>query len=149
NVLTGGAGNDILSGYSGRDTLLGGDGDDSLYGGDGSDTYAGDMGNDYFSDTGSIFDTDYSNDTYCFGRGDGQDTIYDFRSWRSTMDRIQFDAGIVPSDVLLAQDQNSLVLRLMDTNDQITILNYFFSPDYSIEQLSFADGTIWKTTAID
>src|SRR5207253_1571570 len=62
-------------------------------------------------------------------------------------------ADILPSDVLLVRDQNSLVLHITGTSDQLTILNYFYVSPYnadgSIEQFHFADGTIWKTTAID
>ena len=159
NMLTGGAGNDKLTGYGGNDTLLGGDGNDylygdgnpSLYGGDGDDTYNGGRGNDYFYD--NVGDFGSSSDTYSFARGDGQDNIDDFGTrWNST-DRLQFGAGLLPSDVLLARDQNSLVLRITGSSDQITILSYFYVSPYNadgrIEQFHFADGTVWKTTAID
>jgi Ca2+-binding RTX toxin-like protein len=151
NVLTGDAGNDWLVGGKGRDTLLGGDGDDSLEGGDGDDTYNGGSGNDTFYDRviGNIFGTETGNDTYSFGRGDGQDSLEDFGTWGSWGDSIQFDIGILPNDLLLLQDQDNLVLRITGTSDQMTILHYFLSPDYRIEQLHFADGTIWESTAID
>src|SRR5687767_5035117 len=81
--------------------------------------------------------------------GDGQDSLFDFGGWQSTTDRLQFAAEILPSDLLLARDQENLILRIAGTSDQITLQYYFLSPDYRIEQFHFADGTIWQTTAID
>jgi Ca2+-binding RTX toxin-like protein len=35
------------------------------------------------------------------------------------------------------------------TSDQITVEDYFLHSGYRIEQIQFADGTIWKATAIN
>ena len=148
-VLTGGAGNDSLKGYGGDDTLLGGAGDDTLDGSLGKDTYEGGPGNDTFSD--AVYSaSDWSWDTYRFARGDGQDVILDHdQSLFAPMDTIEFAADILPEELLLTQNQDDLILRFTGTSDQITVQNYFLSPNYRIEQFRFADGTVWNTTAIE
>src|SRR6266446_4327922 len=64
------------------------------------------------------------------------------------MDTIEFTTDIVPSDVTLVQNGNDFIVRINGTSDQITVKNHFVSADYRIEQLRFADGTIWNATAI-
>src|SRR4029453_1012319 len=108
NVLTGNSRNNVLDGKAGNDTLIGGAGDDYLRSDYGNDTYDGGIGNDYFYDI--VGDFDSSSDTCSFAWGDGQDSINDFGARWNPTDRLQFGAGLLPSDVLLARDQNSLVL---------------------------------------
>lgn len=149
NILTGGAGNDSLKGYGGDDTLLSGEGDDTLDGSLGNDTYEGGPGNDTFSDAVYSAD-DWSWDTYRFARGDGQDAILDHdQNLFMPRDTIEFAADILPEELVVAQNQNDLILRVTGTSDQITVQNYFLSANYRIEQFRFADGTLWNTTAIE
>ena len=148
NVLTGGAGNDSLYGYAQGDTLLGGVGNDILDGGVGSDTYEGGTGNDQFRDYADVSYNYRDADTYRFSRGDGQDVIDDFDPWHTGTDTIEFTTGIVPSDVTLVQNGNDFIVRITETNDQVTVTNHFLSADYRIEQLRFADGTLWNAAAI-
>ncbi|MEC1773991.1 calcium-binding protein, partial [Schinkia azotoformans] len=70
DILWGGSGQDTLYGEYGNDVLHGGAGNDSLYGGYGNDELDGGAGNDYLEGSSG-------NDVYLFGRGSGQDTIYD------------------------------------------------------------------------
>ncbi|MDO9100269.1 MAG: calcium-binding protein, partial [Caldisericota bacterium] len=116
--LFGGSGNDNLRGDSGNDTLYAGEGNDSLYGDAGDDVLYGGEGNDHLSggagddvlDGGAGNDvllggyfsgSNYGdgNDTYLFGRGDGQDIIEDRGVVASDHDRIVFKAGVRPQDV--------------------------------------------------
>jgi Ca2+-binding RTX toxin-like protein len=148
NSLTGGAGNDSLKGYGGNDTLLGGAGDDALDGNLGKDTYEGGPGNDTCVDF--VTDaSDWSWDTYRFARGDGQDVIRDHdQSLFAPRDTIAF-ADILPEELLVTQSQDDLILRFTDISDQITVQDYFLAPNYRIEQVAFADGTVWNTTALE
>lgn len=74
NTLEGGAGHDRLFGLAGNDTLSGGDGRDRLTGGTGADRLSG--GKDA--------------DVFVFAKGDGKDTITDFRV---NTDHIEFTSG--------------------------------------------------------
>ena len=94
--------------------------------------------------------SDWSWDTYRFARGDGQDVILDHdQSLFAPMDTIEFAADILPEELLVTRNQDDLILHFTGTSDQITVQNYFLSPNYRIEQFRFADGTVWNTTAIE
>lgn len=77
---------------------------------------------------------------YLFSRGDGQDVIYDSSG---NGDRLVFGAGIAAADIAVgkaAGDAHDLVLSIKGTTDRVTLDDQ----DYTgIEQVSFADGTIW------
>ncbi|WP_309269906.1 calcium-binding protein [Azonexus sp.] len=154
DLIVGGAGNDVLMGYSGNDMLLGGEGNDTLDGGDGDDTLDGGAGDDVLKGgTGS--------DTYLFGRGDGHDTINEYSWVPGETDRIQLKAGITPDDVRLERVRilsngwllsDDLKLTIRDTGETITVKNHFNNsygtPYYAIEEIVFANGTVWDTEAI-
>ena len=128
------AGDDVLVGNSGDDIIDGGPGDDNLLGGDG---------------------TANGNDTYLFGRGDGHDIIIDSDTTPNT-DRLKLKDDILPEDVAILRDQLNLVLTIKNTDDRIILQNYFaersnwivVSNPYEIEEIEFADGTIWTTATI-
>jgi Ca2+-binding RTX toxin-like protein len=117
-----------LTGDGGNDTLDGGAGIDRLVG------YEG-------------------NDTYRFGRTSGQDTIVEADSTGTSLDTVQLDAGILPADVSLLRNGNDLILALDQGPTQLTVSNYFLSAAnsayYKIEQIQFADGTLWNNADID
>ncbi|THF58104.1 putative Ig domain-containing protein [Pseudothauera rhizosphaerae] len=132
-VLTGEAGNDDLQGFAGDDVIDGGAGNDTLTGGTGSDTYR-------------------------FGRGDGHDTITEDSWLADEVDRIELKPGIGPADVRLERVQvqvntwqvsDDLVLTILDTGETITVKNHFNAGNrYAVEEIVFADGTVWDTEAI-
>lgn len=109
DVLFGGAGNDTLKGGndddrlyggSGNDTLRGGNGEDALYGEDGNDVLAGDNGDDVLfggagndtinggsgddivrgSQGNDVLSGGSGDDRFVRERGDGSDTILDFKA---------------------------------------------------------------------
>ncbi|HEV8530327.1 MAG TPA: calcium-binding protein [Methylomirabilota bacterium] len=143
DMLRGGDGADRLYGETGNDTLLGGPGDDYLNGGAGTDTLDGGAGND-------SMDGGLSGDTYLFGRGSGQDTIQDADSTAGVADTIQMAAGVLPIDVALSRNGDHLVLRINGTTDQLTVYYWFWQDlaDNRVEQIRFADGTVWDAAAI-
>ncbi|MGV8894808.1 MAG: calcium-binding protein [Burkholderiaceae bacterium] len=141
--ISGLGGNDSLFGEQGDDTLDGGASDDTLDGGDGDDTLLGGTGNDILIGRAGT-------DLYLFGRGDGQDTIKDFNF--SGIDKLVFGVGIATSDITLSRTDNHLVIRVNNpnnpaANDQITIENWNNRTDL-IEQVQFADGTVWTAATI-
>src|SRR6185369_555616 len=156
DLLDGGTGDDTLYGEAGNDTLTGQAGDDNMQGGVGDDTFDGGAGNDVMSGNyhntfqGWYAGTD--NDTYLFGRGDGQDTIYD-PDGAAGLDKIVFKSGVAPSDVSIVRSSDSLLLKIAGTTDQITVANYFSSDaagGWAIEEVRFTDspGTVWAVADV-
>lgn len=140
-LLEGLDGNDRLYGLAGNDVLKGGVGDDMLDGSQGLDTLDGGAGNDSLHG-GS------GNDTYLFQRGDGQDLIFD-RDWTTgNIDVIKLAQGISPSDIKASRVGDNLELAILGTSDKLTIRDWFYSADSQIEQLQFADGTLWNVATL-
>ncbi|WP_316172819.1 MULTISPECIES: calcium-binding protein [unclassified Bradyrhizobium] len=125
NTLSGGAGNDTLSGGAGDDTLIGGTGNDTLSGGAG-------------------------NDTYVFNVGDGQDTITDNGAASGETNTLQLGSGILPANVVVteANGGGDLVLTISGTTDKVTLKNQLVSATGGVDQVVFADGTVWTRAAL-
>lgn len=119
DVIAGGAGDDRLLGASGNDVLSGGAGNDALAGGDGSDIYH-------------------------FGLGDGQDSITE--GYITGEDVAVLGAGIAPTDVIVRWTlQGDMAISLSDGSKLIVRGQAdHWSDQVGIEQLQFADGTIWN-----
>lgn len=156
NVLTGAEGSDQLHGFSGNDTLYAFGNNDTLDGGAGDDvlswtgsslirgtTFVGGTGND------TITGAAYGN-TYVFNQGDGQDTITNYTPATNYSDVLQLGAGIAAADSTPVRSGLDLVLKLAGT-DQITIKNWFLdgAKAYQIDQVKFADGTVWTNAQIN
>ena len=91
------------------------------------------------------------NDTYLFSLGDGNTTIYNLDTSNST-DTLQLGAGIATTDVQTTRVGNNLLLQVSgsdNTTETITIYNHFLNDDNQLDQIEFADGTVWTTTQID
>jgi hypothetical protein len=128
NRLYGMDGNDLLLDDAGEDRLDGGDGDDVLDGGAGSDTLVGGKGGDLF----------------VHARGGGHDLVQD----SGGEDAIRFGSGIAAGDVMVRRSGNDLVLKLSGGNGSVTARDWFYSPSKRVEQVQFADGTVWNEEAI-
>ncbi len=133
-----------MNGTAANETLIGGRGNDSLYGGAGSDTLDGGAGND-------MLDGGAGNDTYLFGRSAGKDTISGYDSTAGKLDTIQLGSDVLTSDVTLTRDGDSLVLSINGSSDALRVANYFTNDatyGYQVEQIKFADGTIWDISTV-
>ncbi|MBX8617208.1 calcium-binding protein [Pseudomonas cichorii] len=152
DTLSGAAGNDTLSGGSGADTLNGEEGNDLLQGGSGNDTLNGGAGNDVL-DGGSgndRLDGGAGDDTYLFGKGSGQDIVSAYDSAQNKVDTVQL-VGLNSSDVTVSRESSDLVIRVIGTTDSIRVSNHFINDatyGYQINQIQFADGSIWDQQAI-
>ena len=136
--LSGTNGDDHIAGTSTVDRIMAGAGDDVLQGGGGDDQLDGGAGHDRLIGG-------QGNDTYLFGPGSGRDTIVEVHG---TRDVIRIMPGVAPSDVVVTRQNNDLVLRLNGGADQLTISLYFLAVPLQIEQIQFADGTVWDASAI-
>lgn len=148
DLVYGDGGNDTIHGGDGNDILFGGTGNDNIYGdnfssyspqywGTGNDTLDGGMGDDFLGGG-------YGDDTYIHGIGYGQDEVYD-ASGTNSLDIVSFKAGITPEDIYLHRRGDDLYLRINNTTDSITVKSFFYTGASAgvIEQVKFADGTIW------
>lgn len=115
--LSGGNDAESLDGSGGNDILRGGRGDDNLSGGEGSDTFEFDL-------------------------GDGVDRVAEF-AVEQDVDRIVFGAGIAATDVSFALEDFESVLRVGTGGDKIILSYQFGGSGGGIEEVHFADGTIW------
>ncbi|HEX8240488.1 MAG TPA: calcium-binding protein [Allosphingosinicella sp.] len=119
------AGDDHIVGFMTGDTIDGGAGNDILQGEDGPDTYL-------------------------FGRGSGQDTIWEtlHNANLSEYDTLRFGADIAWSDLRFARSGDSLTISIAGTADSITIAEQFRTINpvsaatwWDVENFLFADGT--------
>ena len=144
NVIDGGAGNDTLVGSAGNDTLLGGTGDDLLEGGAGDDLLIAGPGTDTLrGGSGS--------DTYRLGLGDGFNVIeegYD----PIGVDTIELAEGIAPEDVTVRYTRDGHMTVSLQGGTAILVRNqvtsWAASGGLGIEQVRFADGTVWDRSAL-
>ena len=125
----------VLIGSNYTDTLIGTDGNDTLRGGLGNDMLMGGAGSD----------------TYLFGLGDGADTIIETAS-ATDVNRIVLDPDITVHDVSVEQVGNDMVLVFENQGefltDSITVKDQFLDDDSGIQQVVFADGTIWDRATL-
>ncbi|WP_313433128.1 calcium-binding protein, partial [Acinetobacter sp.] len=145
DILNGGFGNDSLNGGLGNDVLLGGQGEDRLQGDDGNDVLDGGSGNDTLSGGNG-------SDVYRFGRGYNQDTInnYDNDALGTNADKIQL-IDLNPVDIVLSRNGNNLIIKIKNTDDQLTVYGYFENDAktaYAVENIQFADGTVWNIETV-
>jgi len=138
DTIIGTDGVDMLHGRGGDDQLSGLGASDALFGDDGNDTLTGGAGNDALSGGDG-------SDTYVVAPGDGQDVISDTRGSGIT-NVVQFDSGIAPGDVYVytANAGNDIVLGRLDSTDTVTISAMNGDATKGVDEVHFADGTIWS-----
>lgn len=116
--------------------LEGNVGNNALFGGDGGDVLDGGAGNDeLFGEGGS--------DTYIASIGN--DIIHEVGQSIDDVDTIYLD--INPDDLVLQRSQNDLVF--VYGNDSIAIGDWYGQNGKTIEQISFADGTLWDSAELE
>jgi trimeric autotransporter adhesin len=143
DIIYGYGGDDILYGYGGNDQMYGGSGNDQLDGSTGQDILIGGSGNDSLKGgTGG--------DVYEYSWGDGIDTIRDYDTVKTNIDKLVF-TNISSSEVSLYKNGYDLEVYIDGTNDKVVLDNYYYSQTsgyYKIEQFVFTD-TIWGTSTIE
>ena len=89
------------------------------------------------------------NDTFAFGRGDGNVYVNDWDGTAGNVDAVQFAQDVLPADISFAQDQwGSLVISVRGATDSLTLGGWLESDASKIEQLVFADGTVWGVNEV-
>lgn len=135
---------DSLEGFSTDDLLDGSFGDDYILGKDGNDTLVGGSGNDYLNGG-------EGSDTYIFSRGWGRDILANYPGDTQTIDTVEFTAEISESDIDVARENYDLILKLNNSSDQITIVDYFLPgiPESAIDFVKFKNGITWSRDNIN
>jgi len=85
-------------------------------------------------------------DVYLAARGYGADTILDDSNFRAATDEIRVEAALAPADVAVGRSAaapQDLILTIGTGGDVLTVENQFYGTRWRIEQVSFADGTVW------
>ena len=125
-----------------------------FYGTIASDTFNGMGGNDSYNTQGG-------NDTYLFGKGDGADIIKSFYDTRDYLGNdsgkfstLMFKVGVLPSEIDAYRSEDDLVLKIMGTTDSIIVENFYNDNNHlnaynPVQQIKFADGTVWNLETID
>jgi Ca2+-binding RTX toxin-like protein len=121
NLVLGNSASNVLTGANGNDTLRGGTGNDTLNGGIGSDTFL-------------------------FGRGDGQDLVQDNSG---TADKVLYDTGINPLDLVISHQANDLRLTIHGSPDQVTVQNWYVGAVNRTEIIQAGNGQTLLSTKVD
>jgi len=88
------------------------------------------------------------NDTHLFARGDGNVYVYDWDEAAGNVDTVQL-VDVLPSDVTVSQNAwGDVTLAINGSADSLTMEAWLYSDAYKIEQLVFADGTVWGANDI-
>jgi trimeric autotransporter adhesin len=156
DYFRGSPGPDVVDALGGNDVLFGNDGNDSLTGGAGYDTIDGGAGDDLLVGglDGDTLTGGAGSDTYQMNLGDGTDTITSvLDSDPTSIDAVQFGAGILPADVRVKRVGTSMSLSIVDpitgtTQNSIAITSGFNESLGSqiIDEVRFEDapGVVWN-----
>lgn len=151
DIINGGDGDDYLYGNSryinsgecfddGDDILDGGNGNDHLYGQIGTDTLIGGSGNDYLAGG------HWEKDRYIFQINHGEDIIFD-----KGYDDIDFHyfsnelifKGANSQNARFSRSENNLIIYAYNTNDSVTLKNFFESRFHRAFTYEFDDKTLY------
>ena len=126
--------------------FVGTDGDDEMYDwsdGSGKAIYEGGRGND-------TLNGNYGADTYIFNKGHGKDSIFeDASSAINPEDVIRFDQISDVSQLWFSRKNNSLVISELNTEDNVTIKNWYNHQNYKVEKIQLADGKSLNITQVE
>ncbi|THJ24376.1 MAG: hypothetical protein CAF45_005720, partial [Nitrospira sp. CG24E] len=121
NTMIGNNAANVLSGAGGNDQLRGGLGNDTLNGGGG-------------------------NDTFLFGRGEGQDLVQDNSG---TADKLLYDTGINPLDLVISRQANDLRLSIHGSTDAVTVQNWYVGTTNRTETIQAGNGQTLLSKQVD
>ncbi len=98
---------------------------------------------------GAVQIGEMNDNTYLFGRGFGHRTIldYDFGTQQG-IDTVQLTPDVAPDDVIVSRVGQDFVLAIAGTEDRLTMQSTFSDSSFAIEQVVFADGTVWDESTL-
>lgn len=132
NILTGNAGNNSLNAGNGADTILAAAGNDTLTGGTGNDMLNGGLGDD----------------TYVLNRSDGVDSISDADATIGNVDLLWYKSGVNSSQLWFQQAGNDLLVSVIGTSNNVTIVDWYSGETNQIENFKASDGKVLLNTEV-
>lgn len=97
----------------------------------------------------------FGDEVYLFNLGDGQDILIErpagqnYTNVAVSFDVLRFGENITTTDISLHRYGGDLVVKHANNSDQITIQNYFNGGHYKINEIQFADETIWNNAYLE
>jgi Ca2+-binding RTX toxin-like protein len=97
----------------------------------------------------NLIEAGAGSDTIIYALGDGSDTINDGVNSPTQVDVLRF-VDLNTNDVVFSRQGSDLTIGVVSSGEVITVIGQFISPtDFSgIEQVQFANGTVWDKTQI-
>lgn len=149
-LVDGGGGNDTIYGGGGVEWLTGGAGDDQIYSGSGENIVNGGPGLD------TLVGQDSAGTTYLFGPNSELDTLYNGNSTPGKVDKLVIDSGLTPADITLSLSPTlwggaNLLIQCNTTGARFSVMDYdspWASAANRIDEIKFADGTVWQESDI-
>ena len=90
-------------------------------------------------------------DTYVFGKGFGQDTVYNYDYSTGRKDIIRFTDGITADMLNFTRSDDDLLIKAKDGSGQVTV-QYYFQNDgsgaYRIDEIHFDNGKVLDVAAV-
>ncbi|WP_348541120.1 tandem-95 repeat protein [Thalassococcus arenae] len=130
---------------TGIEALLGSDYDDRFIGSAGADQFDGGFGDD--TQEGGA-----GSDTYLFGFDSGSDTVVE-QGGAADIDRVAVKDGAAPKDVSVIREGDDLLIELEQDDglliDTLRVTDHFLGRETGIEEIAYADGTVWDRATID
>jgi hypothetical protein len=80
------------------------------------------------------------NDTYLFGRGSGQDIVYDDDATAGNSDVARFLSGVATDQIWFQQSGNDLVVSIIGAADSMTVKDWYNGAQHRLERFETADG---------
>ena len=81
-------------------------------------------------------------DTYQFGRGDGHDTADNIGSSDTTNDELHFGQDIAPEQLWFTQAGGDLNVRVVGSDDRVTLTDWYTEPSKRVDEIETADGQV-------
>jgi hypothetical protein len=81
-----------------------------------------------------------------FGRGDGKDLVQDNSG---VADKLLYDAGINPLDLVISRQVNALRLAIHGSSDQITVRNWYVGTTNRTETIQAGNGQTLLSTQVN
>jgi trimeric autotransporter adhesin len=154
DLLAAGDGDDEVFGLFGNDVIHAGYGNDYLYGAYDWDEWSagfadddeihGEAGNDwldggYFADHDTLYGGS-GDDSYVFRRGSGDDVVVESGDVHNA-DRVVLE-NLWRDEVTFARVGNDLLVRIADTDDRLTIRDFFADDTAVVESFKFRYGSL-------
>ena len=127
---------DVLSNI---ENLQGSAFNDTLTGNAGNNVLDGRAGNDTLIGNGGV-------DTYQIDRGGGQDRIVNAAAGAGARGELDIGAGVAANQIWLQQSGNDLLIKIMGTQDQAIIANWYGAdPSAQLQKVVTSDGSTLDT----